>query len=516
MASILDLMGYVQQQGDIGKARGEQQLERRLGGQVVQGDPAAYNQLAAHDPEIASKYQGAADSQVRRIEGLINLIKSAKTPQEQEAYYQQGRPFLARVSGKEPPATFAESEPAFRQAEMQIAMAKAAQGGGAQPAGFQELHMKALAAGLQPGTPEYKQAMNIALGREGRAATGGFGFEKVTGADGRERMGRTNPRTGVFEVYDETSGNFTPMGGGGALNGGSSQLQNSSVIAPTAAPQRPDMEADIAIANELIAAGVPEAQVDAFLTARGQRASQAASPQQVRQSIAVGPTPAEKSFGQESGQQAAQLQFLPQRGGIEAQNAAAKTFAEEQARLGLLPQRNAMEIDTARQKAEAEADIDRTKTARVKAPQLQNVERGLGRIDAALKALDSGLFGDTGPMDQYAQQFTPAGQELTAAVGAIQNDMLALTRVPGVGSQSDLEAKIANLKYPALGNHPEVNRRNLKQLQDFMADMNNSISGQQSGGSGSLPRPQTQADFDALPSGATYIDPDDGQTYRKP
>jgi hypothetical protein len=33
---------------------------------------------------------------------------------------------------------------------------------------------------------------------------------------------------------------------------------------------------------------------------------------------------------------------------------------------------------------------------------------------------------------------------------------------------------------------------------------------------GGTARPQTQADFDALESGELYIDPDDGQTYRKP
>lgn len=35
-------------------------------------------------------------------------------------------------------------------------------------------------------------------------------------------------------------------------------------------------------------------------------------------------------------------------------------------------------------------------------------------------------------------------------------------------------------------------------------------------GPAGVPTPQTQADFDALPSGATYIDPEDGKTYRKP
>lgn len=34
--------------------------------------------------------------------------------------------------------------------------------------------------------------------------------------------------------------------------------------------------------------------------------------------------------------------------------------------------------------------------------------------------------------------------------------------------------------------------------------------------SGNFPTPQTQAEFDALPAGAEYIDPDDGKLYRKP
>ena len=38
-------------------------------------------------------------------------------------------------------------------------------------------------------------------------------------------------------------------------------------------PNRGDMEADITLANQMIASGIPEAQVDAFIAARGQRAS---------------------------------------------------------------------------------------------------------------------------------------------------------------------------------------------------------------------------------------------------
>lgn len=35
-------------------------------------------------------------------------------------------------------------------------------------------------------------------------------------------------------------------------------------------------------------------------------------------------------------------------------------------------------------------------------------------------------------------------------------------------------------------------------------------------GSTQIARPTTQAEYDALPGGATYVDPDDGKTYRKP
>lgn len=121
-----------------------------------------------------------------------------------------------------------------------------------------------------------------------------------------------------------------------------------------------------------------------------------------------------------------------------------------------------------------------TKTA-----QLGNVNRGLARIESALSNL-GGSFVDTGPIDQYLVRNTKAGQELDAAVGAIQNSMLALTRVPGVGSQSDLEARIAALQYPSLANAPGVNARTLKQLKDFVQELQG-ISAEASGTLGDAP-----------------------------
>lgn len=116
------------------------------------------------------------------------------------------------------------------------------------------------------------------------------------------------------------------------------------------------------------------------------------------------------------------------------------------------------------------ADIKAQQAVTTKAAQLGNVTRGLDRIQSALGGLSGALF-DTGPLDQYVMRNTPAGQELDAAVGAIQNSMLALTRVPGVGSQSDLEARIAALQYPSLGVAPEVNARTMRQLRDFVTEL---------------------------------------------
>ena len=107
---------------------------------------------------------------------------------------------------------------------------------------------------------------------------------------------------------------------------------------------------------------------------------------------------------------------------------------------------------------------------KAKIPQLQNAIRGLGRIETAMQGLNGALV-NTGPIDQALVKFTPKGQELEAAVGAIQNSFLALTRVPGIGAQSDLEARLAMLQYPSLDKAPEVNARTLDNLKLFARDL---------------------------------------------
>lgn len=106
-------------------------------------------------------------------------------------------------------------------------------------------------------------------------------------------------------------------------------------------------------------------------------------------------------------------------------------------------------------------------------PQLQAVRRRIDRIKAAAEALAANRYAGTGPIDQLFTARTPEGQELEAAVGGIQNPLLALTRVPGVGAQSDLEARIAGMQFPQLGMDEKANANSIAELEAFYSNLEN-------------------------------------------
>lgn len=149
---------------------------------------------------------------------------------------------------------------------------------------FRALDAKARAAGYTPGTDEYKRAFQVALGTEGRASSAGYGFFEFEGADGRKRMGRNNPRTGAREVYDEESGSFVPVGGGGEGVG----------VTPTAIPGFGIAETDNYVRNILGKVNVdrnasPEQQAAQLLPALIQQES-GGNPRAVSPKGAVGLT----------------------------------------------------------------------------------------------------------------------------------------------------------------------------------------------------------------------------------
>lgn len=455
-----------------GMDRGRTQRFNALAGQAygapAEGRNALLQQAVGIDAQagvaLDDKLQERDDGMMRRAYGAARYVKQAldtKNPQAVQGAYSAVRPFLARLGaaqGKVPPEQWSdEMIPAIHQI---LAQGTAAQG--PMPTGIREFEMKAQAAGLVPGSPEYQEAANIALGRTGRAPSGGFGFKEVVGADGRTRLSRTNPRTGAVEVYDEATGEFAPLGGAGGLNPGAAG-------GGMPAPRGPVQEAGgMPVVFDNPGAVPPQvmAAIQANPDAWGAAADGATArigPQQAAPvrggALGVSQSPAEKAFAEQNAKNAAEIATYDQMTRLEAERTAATERAKGQAEAQVAQQYG---TDDSRKAA---------REASQKVPQLQNAVRGVDRIDAALRALDRGVLADTGPIDQFAQRYTQAGQELESAVGAIQNSMLSLTRVPGVGSQSDLEARVANMQYPSLDKSPEVNRRTMQNLRMLVQDL---------------------------------------------
>jgi hypothetical protein len=99
------------------------------------------------------------------------------------------------------------------------------------------------------------------------------------------------------------------------------------------------------------------------------------------------------------------------------------------------------------------------------------VERGLKRLESAVNELSQNKVFDGGPLDQYALAPTKLGQEMEQAGGAIMPALTALTRVPGVGSQSDWEGRLNMMQLPSVRFSPEVNKRAITGLRQFMTDL---------------------------------------------
>lgn len=407
-----------------GQQAGQQQMAHRqeqsklaqlksLAPQVISGDAGAYAQAAALDPKAAQEYQAAGDSKFRKLGGFIDYVEGARKTGN-----------IAAVN-----AALAQGAPFIEQLT-----------GKPGPTAWTE--------DMEPGWEALKARVAMA-----RAGQGGNNVQSTyINAQGKrmaimrdgsqQELGDANQSIRVMEQEGAMPYGVVTSGGvaGQTVQLGAGQQQGQ----PTGAYIDPSLP--------------PEVQA------------------QIRQSIAAGQEPpGQMVFSGGAGASG------PVRTPTAGEKAAATERAKLQAQQDFLPAELSMRTDADIAKSrgieQAKSEQERASNERAKTAQLNNVDRGLSRIDTAIKALSGGMV-NTGPLDGRLMVSTPQGQELEAAVGAIQNDMLALTRVPGIGSQSDLEAKIANLKYPSIYNHPSVNEANVNQLKAFMEDLRNQITGQ--------------------------------------
>jgi hypothetical protein len=136
---------------------------------------------------------------------------------------------------------------------------------------------------------------------------------------------------------------------------------------------------------------------------------------------------------------------------------------------------------------------DRRLDAQAKEPRLEAAARRLDRVADASERLGEG----GGPVEGRLRNLvgTPAAQELEAANAQLINELTALTRVPGVGSQSDLEQRLAQLALPSATQHPEVRYRSIKELRAFIQDLDAAVRrvGESAPSGGGDARPQVDS-----------------------
>lgn len=284
------------QQRQLRETRADDATLRGLAPSIINGDPAAFSQAAAIDPKAAGQFQDAGDSQLRRLKGAISYIEQAEktgNPQAVEAAYRQVRPYLSRTSpaGIEPPETWAEAKPRMLEAKAQIAMLDSATPQGAVQSTFID-----------------NQGNRVAIMRDGST----------------QILGQNAPNNQIIDTGNGFVGvNKGNLQAAPVVLGGAPQA--AAPNSPAVSGASPAEDAVTSAANVMIANGVPEAQVDAWVQTQLSQPVTASVPQgnslqtgtQLRSSM----KPAEEqrlSLAQEANQRAAEA---AQRAEQAAQNA---------------------------------------------------------------------------------------------------------------------------------------------------------------------------------------------------
>ncbi len=128
---------------------------------------------------------------------------------------------------------------------------------------------------------------------------------------------------------------------------------------------------------------------------------------------------------------------------------------------------NKPSVAPAQSAAERKAVVE----AKVKMPRVSAALRRAERLDKAITAIGKNKFFDGGPADAKVLQNTEDGREVLAAAAQLMPELQALTRVPGIGSQSDLEARLASLALPSLEFDPQTNAASMAELKAFINDL---------------------------------------------
>lgn len=517
--SPLSALSYIQQQGEMGRERGQQnQLNQLASLSYSANTPEQRQQLltntAVISPQAAQQQeQSFASTDDRRNKTLANMANLlVNSPEQARAgLYQKMLPSLQGFGIEAPPQYDATTAPVIDQTARALYTAYSGTAGQT-PTDVRSFQM--MTAGLSPEDRE--RARRVNLGLDGRASTSGFSQVKVTGADGRERVGVLNGRTGQIDLPDGTS--FNPQNGAITPTPGGAQAapQPGQPLAPGGAQQVLDQDA--ALANQMIAAGIPEQQVDAFL------ASRAASWNAGTQAQAPGAP------------QAASAMPANNPGAFVGRAPEEQAAATEAARLGVqqayLPQELSMRTDAAVQQAGGTAQAKGEAEARLDA--VQNLPRVMQESTNAVNLIDQALrhpglatsVGASGRADPRNYLPGTDATDFRVLLDQIKGGtfLQAFQSLKGGGAITEVEGTKAEQAIARL-NRDQSEQAFRQSLQDLREVANAAMvraqaraqaAGAQGGQGVSAPaRIQSAADYNALPSGALFIAPDGSQRRKR-
>lgn len=373
---------------------------QQLAPQVLAGNPEAYGQSMALDSAHTERLQDGRMKRLGQLEGMVKLVDEARAsgdPRRLAGAMHTIAPFMNTFAGvKFDPNV--KWTPDF-------------------DAGWDSF--KAMVTGARAGgTGDTLQSQKV----------GEDGFIYNTFRDGR--MVNTGVRADRQMWFRDHPGMDPQLVGKDGSVQTVGMAQAGTAVAPAAAvqPQRADMEADIELANSMIAAGIPEAQVDAFLAQRGQRASTAAP-------VAA---PAQAGYGTPAGGSLARPS--------PAQEAAATERAKLQAQAEYLPQELAMRgraaVDQAVGIERGKAGIEQASAA---PGAISTMEQSIAAIDALLNSPDLGSIVGSGSINPLNLIPGTAARGLIARAEQISGQafLAAFNQLKGGGAITEKEGQAA-------------------------------------------------------------------------
>lgn len=493
MADIFDSYARGLQVGQQQKQRNQLAELQNLAPQVMSGDLDATSRAFSLDPTRAQAYQTEGNRQQQQLVGLAKTLKQfANNPQMQAGVYRSALPYLKRNFGAEIPDDF-DPASVMPIVDQVLAVANNTPNfNGQTPTDVRSFQM--MTQGLSPD--EVERARRINLGLDGRASTSGFSQVKFAGADGRERVGVLNGRTGQIDLPDGTS--FNPQTGAmsqtapqaqpavpaaGLYNTPNGQVRIGEGLTPE---QWQLVQADMANGGASNNYQLPDRNVTP-----AQRAASGGA--------FVGRAPEEQAALTEAAKLGVQQQYLPQ-------ELAARTQA-------------ALAQEAGKAQVTAQADANKLQTTRTR-----DAQETVAVLQEALPLLDTATGSGLGAIRDAGAAFVGRATDGAKANASLRVLATRLTaKVPRFeGPQSDKD--VAEYKAAAgdLANDSlpvEIRRAAGMTLQRLSqkAIAQAQATGQRSAEpQGSAPRQiQSAEEYNALPPGALFIAPDGTQRRKR-